>query len=478
MLFELNEVPWRIVDEFVADHPTSALARLLPRSRCYTSVAADRGHLSPWTTWPTLHRGVNDEQHMISGFGQDRTEVDDSFPPVWRLLRSAGVSVGICGSLHSFPTPPDIDSYCFYLPDPFATAPTAFPEQLVPFQEFQLMMVRASARNVDTAVPRDAALKFLKSSRRIGVRAGTFAALASQLAHERRRPWLSTRRRSMQAMVAFDVYAKALGDTRPAFSSFFTNHVASAMHRYWAAGHPGDYDEIGLGDDWMDRYREEVPWAMARADRMIGRLAGFADENPDHELWIASSMGQGPTLAQALETQLYLQDPGLFLREIARVPDDAWVRRPAMNPQCNVRVAPDHVGAVARALRTVTVAGRPLVFRQAADGFFSMDWGQPNLHDMPGAVRVAGEIRDPAVLGLEVVEIEERSDTTAYHVPEGVLAIYDPQDTSRKPGVRREVSVLEMAPAILQTFGVTVPGYMQEPGVLARELVPHSVGTF
>ena len=28
MLFELNEVPWRIVDEFVADHPTSALARL------------------------------------------------------------------------------------------------------------------------------------------------------------------------------------------------------------------------------------------------------------------------------------------------------------------------------------------------------------------------------------------------------------------------------------------------------------------
>lgn len=478
MLFELNEVPWRIVDEFVADHPNSALARLLPRSRCYTSIAADRGHLSPWTTWPTLHRGVNDEQHMISAFGQDRAEADECFPPVWRMLRAAGVSVGVCGSLHTFPTPPDIDGYSFYLPDPFATEPTAHPAELVPFQEFQLMMVRASARNVDTAVPRDAALKFLRTSHRIGVRVGTYAALAGQLAAERRRPWLSTRRRSMQAIVAFDVYAKALTDTRPAFSSFFTNHVASAMHRYWAAGHPDDYDEIGLGDDWMDRYRQEVPWAMGRADRMIGRLADFADENPDYELWIASSMGQGPTMAQALETQLYLQDPGLFLREVAGVPEDGWSRRPAMNPQCNVRIAPEHVIAVEKALRMVTVAGTPLVFRQATDGFFSMDWGQPNLHDMPDAVRVDGHACEPRSLGLATVEIEERSDTTAYHVPQGLLAIYDPQDPSVKPAVRRDVSVLEVAPAILHTFGVTVPGYMQEPGVLARELVPHSVGTF
>jgi hypothetical protein len=32
MLFELNEVPWRIVDEFVADQPKSTLAPLVPRT--------------------------------------------------------------------------------------------------------------------------------------------------------------------------------------------------------------------------------------------------------------------------------------------------------------------------------------------------------------------------------------------------------------------------------------------------------------
>ena len=71
VLFELNEVPWRIVDDHVAQHPGSNFARALERSHQYEAVAADRGHLSPWVTWPSLHRGVNDQRHMIGDLGQD-----------------------------------------------------------------------------------------------------------------------------------------------------------------------------------------------------------------------------------------------------------------------------------------------------------------------------------------------------------------------------------------------------------------------
>ncbi|MGZ8567307.1 MAG: hypothetical protein ACXWXS_09675, partial [Actinomycetota bacterium] len=67
---------------------------------------------------------------------------------------------------------------------------------------------------------------------------------------------------------------------------------------------------------------------------------------------------------------------------------------------------------------------------------------------------------------------EDRSGTTAYHVPAGILAVYDP---ARPPAVngssRPEVSVLEVAPAILQTLGVEPPTYMARPGVLA-DLLP------
>ena len=473
VLFELNEVPWRIVNEYVADNPRSALARILPTSRCHTSIAADRGHLSPWTTWPTLHRGVNDEQHMIGSFGQDRAEVDGFFPPIWQLLHDAGVSVGICGTLHSYPAPADISSYSFYLPDSFAGDATAYPAELAAFQEFNLRMVAASCRNVDTGIPRAAALKFLRWTPKIGIRPRTFAALTGQLLAERRKPWLSTRRRSFQAIFAFDLFEKHLYQIRPGFSSFFTNHVASAMHRYWAAGHPGDYEQVKLDDRWMARYRDEVPWAMARADEMIGRLAAFADANPEYELWIASSMGQGPTLAQPLETQLYLEGLPTFMQAVAGIPMDGWSRRPAMLPQRNVHVEPDHADRFEAALRAITVAGAPLRFRRADNGFFSMEWGQPNLHDQPDAVRFAGEIRSPASLGLRAVEIEERSDTTAYHVPQGLLAIYDPQHPSAKSQERPDVSVLDIAPKMLTNFGVAVPEYMQEPVGLAVSLPPH-----
>jgi hypothetical protein len=472
VLFELNEVPWRIVDEYVADHPHAALSRILRSSRCYTTVTADRGHLSPWTTWPTLHRGVNDEQHMIGSFGQDRAQADRCFPPVWQLLHDAGVSVGICGTLHSFPAPEGISSYSFYLPDTFAADATAFPAELEAFQEFNLTMVAASSRNVDTAIPRAAALKFLRQTPKIGIRPRTFAALAQQLLAERRSPWLSTRRRSFQSIFAFDLFEKQLKTTRPAFSSFFTNHVASAMHRYWAAGHPGDYEEVALDKEWMDKYRGEVPWAMGRADDMIAALAEFVEANPAYELWIASSMGQGPTFAQPLETQLYLDDLPTFMRAVGGVPATGWSGRPAMLPQRNVHVAADFADHFEAALRQITVAGAPLRFRRADDGFFSMEWGQPNLHDRPDAVRIAGLVRIPADLGLRIVEIEERSDTTAYHVPRGVLAIYDPSDRSVKSTEREDVSVLEMAPAILARFGVAAPDYMQEPSRLVPSPAP------
>ena len=145
IVFELNEVPWEIVDDYFAAEPNCALARVIAGSRCYTSMTADKGHLSPWTTWPTLHRGVNNEKHMIASFGQDRRRADRRFPSVWSLLRAAGVSVGVCGTLHTFPVPDDMASYEFYLPDAFAAAPTAHPPELVDIQRFNLSMSRESA---------------------------------------------------------------------------------------------------------------------------------------------------------------------------------------------------------------------------------------------------------------------------------------------------------------------------------------------
>jgi hypothetical protein len=467
VLFELNEVPWEILDDYVAARPTSALARVLARSHCYTSMTADRGHLSPWTTWPTLHRGVNDERHMIANFGEDRSLADQRFPPIWSLLRDAGVSVGVCASLHTYPAPDDLGSYAFYLPDAFASEPVAHPPELVAFQRFNLVMSRESGRNVDTGIAKKDAFEVVRHSRRLGIRPATYAALGKQLLAERRRPAMSNRRRTYQSVLLFNIFARQLRRSRPRFSTFFTNHVASAMHRYWAAHRPDDYEQLGLGQDWVETFHDEVMWATGQAADMVERVARQVEANPGSQLWIASSMGQRATMAEGLETQLYLTRPVRFFEAMGLPDEDAWQRRPAMLPQFNLVVEDRYVEQFRDALGTVRVGGEPLRFKQAGSGFFSLDFGQPNLHDRPDAVTIAGETVPIASLGMETVEIEDRSGTTAYHVPEGILAIYDPVRPAAGDGARPEVSVLEVAPAVLQALGVEPPSYMARPAVLA-----------
>lgn len=117
------------------------------------------------------------------------------------------------------------------------------------------------------------------------------------------------------------------------------------------------------------------------------------------------------------------------------------------------------------------MGGQPLLVKRSDDGFFSLEFGQTNLHDRVDAVTIAGEARPIASLGLEAVEIEDRSGTTAYHVPEGILAVYDPARLPAVNGARPEVSVLEVAPALLRTLGVEPPTYMAQPCMLA-DLLP------
>jgi predicted AlkP superfamily phosphohydrolase/phosphomutase len=140
VLYELNEVPWRVLDQFAAWRPTSYLARVLPVMRRFGTFAEDRSDLSPWITWPTLHRGVTDERHGILSFGQDLTAADREYPPIWELLARAGVSVGVCGSLHTYPLPPAVDRYRFFIPDAFAAGAECFPETISTFQAFNLDM--------------------------------------------------------------------------------------------------------------------------------------------------------------------------------------------------------------------------------------------------------------------------------------------------------------------------------------------------
>ena len=51
-------------------------------------------------------------------------------------------------------------------------------------------------------------------------------------------------------------------EKRPDLSVFFTNHVASTMHRFWEATYPNDYKKQISSDSWIKTYKNEIPYAM------------------------------------------------------------------------------------------------------------------------------------------------------------------------------------------------------------------------
>lgn len=458
ILFELNEVPWRVVDDFVRDRPRSCLARLLPRMRTFRTYAEDTT-LSPWITWPSLHRGVGDEQHTVSDFGQNLSEINAAYPSVWELLARRGIPTGVCGSLHSYPLPANAAEYRFYIPDVFAAGSECFPPNIEAFQAFNLAMSRESARNVSTKVPWRQAWQMLANMPSLGLKPRTLLDVGLQLADERRRRWVRVRRRTYQVVLAFDIFMRQLAATRPAFSTFFTNHVASSMHRYWAARYPDDYDRFDYESEWVDTYRDEITWTMAKFDAMLTRLERFVARTPDYALWIATSMGQAATEASAVQTQVYLQDVATFMRRLGFAPEE-WQTRPAMLPRIILAMRPERADGLEAKLSNIVIGERgPLPWKRLDAGVFRIHPGA--LQNVSDEFCVVDGRRVPfAELGFANVPIEDSAGQSAYHIPHGTLMIYDPRRAASDSG-RTEISTLDVAPAILEHFGVAAPAYMR-----------------
>ncbi len=462
ILFELNEVPYRIFDYYCERHPASALAKLFRQSQQYETIAADQGELAPTRTWPTIHRGVDDTQHGLKNFGQAVDEIDQAFPPIWQILAKQGIKVGVFGSLFTFPMPQqDLENYSFYLPDAFATQKDAIPESLESFQAFNLLMSRASSRNVSSDLNMGAARDFLSRSLSLGVKPSTFADIGQHLVKERIKKHVKNRRRSYQTILSFDLYMAQLEKTQPDFSTFFTNHVASAMHRYWAALFPKDYKEFGLEDAWVKTYQHEIDYAMAQSDRLCQRLMDFVDRHPEYVLMTTTSMGQAADRAEHVDSCVGVQHMPTFMQRLG-VESGEYEDRPAMAPIFNVVVQPHKRDMVRQRIQQLEVGGNP-IGGEVEEGFFEFAFGPLQNYRGPEVAFLGQEKLTFAEMGLSNVPHEDGVYLTGSHIPEGAVLMYDPRHVAVDGAKRTQISTLDLAPSLLHNFGVTAPSYMNRP---------------
>jgi hypothetical protein len=203
---------------------------------------------------------------------------------------------------------------------------------------------------------------------------------------------------------------------------------------------------------------------MEKADGLFGRLVRFAQRNPEYQIWVTTSMGQAATDAKPASTQLYIGDVRRFMTALGFAPAD-WSQRPAMLPHYSFRLAPHRFAAFRDTISALRIAGKPIRYTEAGNNFVMISFRCTDLAGVD-TVQVGERVQSFEALGLSNTPIEDTSGTSAYHIPQGCLLIYDPQDCAPKAG-HAEISTCEIAPTLLERLCTPRPNYMRKPVTLA-----------
>ena len=451
LLLEINEVPWRLLDRFMDDPEFPAIRRFFDGSKTFTTFTVDQGELSPWVTWPSFHRGMSNREHGIAFLGQDPKTYRGT--PIWEEYRNRGYPIGVFGSLQSWP-PVDPGQNGFYVPDTFAQDESCLPRQVEVFQRFNLAQTGKNGRIVQKGALGSSArsgelFSFLKAMPRLGISTKTVGLVAKQLLGERVDPARIARRPIFQAILAWDVFKSLyLAENPPVFSTFFTNHVAGILHRYWHHVFPEDFPELfeKKHRDTSKPHLATLRFALKVLDGILKDAMDIATSNPGIILVFATSMGQAAVHRNEHEgLELTIPRVERFIAAIcaAICPALGNECRPllAMVPQVAVEIPADAMRAeVKRILRESKTASGGELFRFEESGsHLNITLVNPRATDiragaflLPGGKKMTWEKAE-----IRVIEIEAG---TGYHIPEGVMAIYpqeaDARDERRKLSAR------------------------------------------
>lgn len=421
LLLEINEVPWRIIDRYSAVNFFPHVRQFFERAHQFTTVTVDTGELSPWVTWPTLHRGINNEAHGIKNLGQDPATYRGK--SIWQEIREDGGNIGICGSLQSWP-PINPGEGGFYFPDTFAHDEFCIPDYVNAIQKFNLSQVRKNTRVQITGMPKLQDIIGLVSSLfKSGITLKTCGRIAAQLLGEKFSGKLLGRRSIYQTVLFWDVFRKHFKpENPPDFSTFFSNHIAGVMHRYWCDIFPEDFPEF------IERNRESreplMHFSFKVLDDILAEVIEWVKDNPNMVVIFASSMGQSAIHRDQHEGfELIVKDLAKLMSK-TRMTDSDYKPLIAMAPQVAVEILDLENRLKVRGILEEAYCGNNEKFIKVQEigSSLSITVGTPALkHLSNNRIFINGESLLLADAGICKLETEAG---TAYHIPEGAMAVY------------------------------------------------------
>ncbi len=448
IVLEINELPRRVVDWWIEQAPDGGLARLLDRGT-FTETVLDEElprDLYPSQSWASVGTGVPWVDHGVFWYGDPKPA---RYPFYWQAAAAAGRSVGLVGVLHSSPlelqaADPNIR---FLVPDAFAGDADTRPDDLRPLQELNLRASRRSAR-VASVRPSFADAAALRSVRTAGLTPSTASRLAGLAGSVAVGRVGRERLRAGQTMLLGDVFRAQIRRFDPDLAVTFTNHVAAAMHRYWAATFPEDYPEPPYDEAWRERHRDELPFAMRMLDREIDLTLELADAT-DREVVLVSSMGQKADVELRTDQthQAVVRDGAAFLRALG-IEDTSPVNA-AMVPQLTVTTdSSDDADRLESALRERLgpSAKEIMVSDHVVTATYDIEVIADGAAESAARILLGRRSVDAFDAGVTVEPITDHR--SGRHSPFGVLV------TDRSTGLADRVDAFEFAPWLLGRLGV------------------------
>lgn len=450
--YELNEVPWRVVDLYLQSYPNGALAKCLNSSHQFTTHTKDTGELHPWSTWPTMHRGVSNDTHNIRFLNQDLTSAKQ-WPPIWDILNKENITTGIVGSLQSYPVVRN-KQMLFHIPDTFAAGPETLPARYSAFQALNLKLTGNNTAVTSSIGLRDAvqATNLIRS----GVKLSTFGATALHLISERINPLYKSRRATMQPELAMDVLINCLKYSQPTYVSFFTNHVAGIMHRYWKYSFPEDFNYT-IQSDTDKFHSKSIIKAMKQVDQHLGRLKPILERH-GYSLVICSSMGQ-----QAIDRGEYTPELRIsnFDKMLSNLSQPYKLKKNlAMHPDLAFEFeSKSDLDNFRKEVASITDLDGKILFKETYKPIgltLNLNMQKSSTVASEKALLHNGVKTKVETLGLEVFT---RDIGTGYHQPNGILAL--PGDGKLHQS-RSTIDSTNYLPTILKLLGVSPAQYMEK----------------
>ena len=444
IVLEVNELPPRVLEWWGSTHPDSALWQLAQRGQMADTLLHETlpRDLYPSQSWASVGMGVPWSEHGVFWYADPKP---DRHPFYWQHAADAGRTVGLVGVLHSSTVVDrhDATRFPFVIPDVFSGEPATRPAELQPLQELNLRLSRQSARVAAARLsPTD--LRGVLGFARHGVTPATWFELARLATAVGTRRWNKERLRVGQSLLMADVFVRQIERHDTDLSILFTNHVASAMHRYWAATFPDDWDAHPYGDRWITEHADELPFAMRATDRIVERLQRLA-ERTDRNIIVVSSMGQRADLdVDPSRTHTAVVDDPMALLDTLGCEFHAE-SRPAMVPQLTF-VLPDEHDAERFERWATDVLGDALIESMRADTTVTLttDFDSDSSTVLLGDRRVR-----PERIGARIEPINDHR--SGCHDPRGILA------SARSTDWPAEVDAFEIGDRILERLGARSP---------------------